>query len=175
MFDKTGTLTKGVFKVTHTAPVDGVSEKDLLESAALAESFSSHPISKSLREACPDLDARRASDAQEIAGHGVKTQVDGHTVLAGNARRRGRKHHSQTEQVQPFFLKKLLDMVHLAPSFSCGNVVYAVSLGRPRRFIHGIRNTFCIIAKYNTDRCASPENFRCISAQNRVIYTIGLL
>ena len=86
MFDKTGTLTKGVFKVTHTAPADGVSEKDLLESAALAESFSSHPISKSLREACPDLDARRASDAQEIAGHGVKTQVDGHTVLAGNAR-----------------------------------------------------------------------------------------
>ena len=86
VFDKTGTLTKGVFKVTHTAPVDGVSEKDLLESAALAESFSSHPISKSLREACPDLDARRASDAQEIAGHGVKTQVDGHTVLAGNAR-----------------------------------------------------------------------------------------
>ena len=86
VFDKTGTLTKGVFKVTHTAPVDGVSEKDLLKSAALAESFSSHPISKSLREACPDLDARHASDAQEIAGHGVKTQVDGHTVLAGNAR-----------------------------------------------------------------------------------------
>ena len=67
---------------THTAPVDGVSEKDLLESAALAESFSSHPISKSLREACPDLDARRASDAQEIAGHGVKTQVDGHTAVS---------------------------------------------------------------------------------------------
>ena len=86
VFDKTGTLTKGVFKVTRTAPVDGVSEKDLLESAALAESFSSHPISKSLREACPGLDARRASDAQEIAGHGVKTLVDGHTVLAGNAR-----------------------------------------------------------------------------------------
>ena len=86
VFDKTGTLTKGVFKVTHTAPADGVTEADLLESAALAESFSSHPISKSLREACPDLDVRRASDAQEIAGHGVKTQVDGHTVLAGNAR-----------------------------------------------------------------------------------------
>ena len=62
VFDKTGTLTKGVFKVTHTTPADGVTE------------------------ACPDLDARRASDAQEIAGHGVKTQVDGHTVLAGNAR-----------------------------------------------------------------------------------------
>ena len=86
VFDKTGTLTKGVFKVTHTTPADGVTEADLLESAALAESFSNHPISKSLREACPGLDAKRASDAQEIAGHGVKTQVDGHTVLAGNAR-----------------------------------------------------------------------------------------
>ena len=86
VLDKTGTLTKGVFKVTHTTPADGVTEADLLESAALAESFSNHPISKSLREACPGLDAKRASDAQEIAGHGVKTQVDGRTVLAGNAR-----------------------------------------------------------------------------------------
>ena len=86
VFDKTGTLTKGVFKVTRTAPAEGVTEAELLESAALAECFSSHPISKSLREACPGLDARRASDAQEIAGHGVKTLVDGHTVLAGNAR-----------------------------------------------------------------------------------------
>ena len=86
VFDKTGTLTKGVFKVTRTTPAEGVTEAELLESAALAESFSSHPISKSLREACPGLDARRASDAQEIAGHGVKTLVDGHTVLAGNAR-----------------------------------------------------------------------------------------
>ena len=86
VFDKTGTLTKGVFKVTHTTTADGVTEADLLESAALAESFSNHPISKSLREACPGLDVKRASDAQEIAGHGVKTQVDGRTVLAGNAR-----------------------------------------------------------------------------------------
>ena len=52
----------------------------------MAESFSSHPISKSLREACGELDARRATDAQEIAGHGVRTMVDGHVVLAGNAR-----------------------------------------------------------------------------------------
>ena len=67
-----------------------MTEADLLESAALAESFSNHPISKSLRETCPGLDAKRASDAQEIAGHGVKTQVDGRTVLAGNARRDGK-------------------------------------------------------------------------------------
>ena len=83
---KTGTLTQGVFKVTAVHPADGVTEADLLETAALAESFSSHPISKSLREAAPGLDARRAADAQELAGHGVKTLVDGKTVLAGNAR-----------------------------------------------------------------------------------------
>ncbi len=86
VFDKTGTLTRGVFKVTAVHPANGVTEADLLETAALAESFSSHPISKSLREAAPDLDARRAADAQEVAGHGVKTLVDGKTVLAGNAR-----------------------------------------------------------------------------------------
>ena len=86
VFDKTGTLTRGVFKVTAVHPADSVTEADLLETAALAESFSSHPISKSLREAAPDLDARRAADAQEVAGHGVKTLVDGKTVLAGNAR-----------------------------------------------------------------------------------------
>lgn len=85
-FDKTGTLTKGVFKVTQTAPAPGVAADELLEQAALAESYSSHPISKSLREACPGLDARRAADAQEIAGQGVRTRVDGRTVLAGNAR-----------------------------------------------------------------------------------------
>ena len=86
VFDKTGTLTQGVFKVTAVHPADGVTKADLLETAALAESFSSHPISKSLREAAPGLDARRAADAQELAGHGVKTLVDGKTVLAGNAR-----------------------------------------------------------------------------------------
>ena len=85
-FDKTGTLTKGVFKVTQTAPAPSVAADELLEQAALAESYSSHPISKSLREACPGLDARRAADAQEIAGQGVRTLVDGRTVLAGNAR-----------------------------------------------------------------------------------------
>ena len=86
VFDKTGTLTRGVFAVSQVSPANGCTEKELLEQAALAESFSSHPISKSLREACGELDARRATDAQEIAGHGVRTMVDGHVVLAGNAR-----------------------------------------------------------------------------------------
>lgn len=85
-FDKTGTLTKGVFAVTRVRPAEGVSEQELLESAALAERFSNHPISKSLRQACPDVDEHRAADAQEIAGQGVRTLVDGRAVLAGNAR-----------------------------------------------------------------------------------------
>ena len=85
VFDKTGTLTKGVFAVTRLSPAPGVAEKDLLHTAALAESYSSHPISKSLREAAPDASGE-VSDVQEIAGHGVKALVNGRTVLAGNAR-----------------------------------------------------------------------------------------
>ncbi len=86
VFDKTGTLTKGVFAVTRVTPADGCTEREVLEAAALAESYSSHPISKSLREAAPGLDAARATDAQEVAGQGVRALVDGQVVLAGNAR-----------------------------------------------------------------------------------------
>src|SRR5699024_7073166 len=65
----------------------GVAENDLLETAALAESYSSHPISRSLREALPaEPDTRRAADAQEIVGRGVAARVDGRRVLAGNAK-----------------------------------------------------------------------------------------
>ena len=85
VFDKTGTLTRGVFVVTQLSPAPGVAEKDLLHTAALAESYSSHPISKSLREAAPDASGE-VSNVQEIAGHGVKALVNGRTVLAGNAR-----------------------------------------------------------------------------------------
>ena len=84
VFDKTGTLTKGVFNVTAIHP-DQVSEHDLLELAALAESFSDHPISKSLRDAYnAELDQSRVSGVEEIAGHGVKATVDGRAVCCGN-------------------------------------------------------------------------------------------
>ena len=86
VFDKTGTLTKGTFAVAQVSPAPGIGREELLEQAALAESFSSHPISKSLREAAGALDTRWAANAREIAGQGVCTRVDGHTVLAGNAR-----------------------------------------------------------------------------------------
>ena len=89
VFDKTGTLTKGTFRVTGVHPT-GLAADSLLELAALAESYSNHPISQSLRtayeEAGRTLDPSRVSDVEEIAGHGVKTLVDGRTVLAGNAK-----------------------------------------------------------------------------------------
>ncbi len=85
--DKTGTLTKGVFQVTEIHPVSGMSEADLLEKAALVESYSNHPISKSLKEAYGrEIDNNRVTDAKEISGHGVSAVVDGHEVTAGNVK-----------------------------------------------------------------------------------------
>lgn len=85
--DKTGTLTKGVFRVTEIHPEGGMSEADLLEKAALVESYSNHPISKSLKEAYgKEIDNNRVTDAKEISGHGVSAVVDGHEVAAGNVK-----------------------------------------------------------------------------------------
>lgn len=85
--DKTGTLTKGVFQVTEINPEGGMSEADLLEKAALVESYSNHPISKSLKEAYgKKIDNNRVTDAKEISGHGVSAVVDGHEVAAGNVK-----------------------------------------------------------------------------------------
>lgn len=86
VFDKTGTLTQGVFKVTEIRP-EGMSEKELLELAALAESWSDHPISRSLKEAWGgEADRSRVGEAEELSGRGVRVQVDGRTVCAGNRR-----------------------------------------------------------------------------------------
>ena len=84
VFDKTGTLTRGVFAVSRVRPAPGHTEAEVLALAAAAESFSSHPISKSLREACPD--APRAENAKERTGRGVEALVEGRRVLAGSAR-----------------------------------------------------------------------------------------
>ena len=86
VFDKTGTLTKGEFKVTEIHAAVGTQES-LLELAVLAESYSDHPISRSIKEACGHaLDMNRVSDTEEISGHGVKAVIDGHVVLAGNSK-----------------------------------------------------------------------------------------
>lgn len=84
VFDKTGTLTKGVFNVTAIHP-DEYSESGLLEMAALAESYSDHPISRSLKEAYgKEVDSTRVGQVEELSGRGVRAQVDGKTVCAGN-------------------------------------------------------------------------------------------
>lgn len=86
VFDKTGTMTQGVFEVTgvhhNTLPMD-----EILEYAALAESFSSHPISRSLQKAYGKaIDQSRVTDVQEVSGKGVIAKVDGRIVAAGNAK-----------------------------------------------------------------------------------------
>lgn len=100
VFDKTGTLTKGVFEVTEVKPSEAFmarcaepgqgtasAPEKLLEYAACAESYSSHPISRSLKEAWGGkVDNSRISNVEEISGHGVKAAVDGESVAAGNAK-----------------------------------------------------------------------------------------
>lgn len=84
VFDKTGTLTQGVFAVSSIYP-EGMSEDQLLEYAALAESYSSHPISRSLQKAYgKGIDKNRIADVEELSGNGVKAAIDGKEVSVGN-------------------------------------------------------------------------------------------
>jgi len=84
--DKTGTLTKGVFEVTKTVPVD-ITEEELLKYAAYAESYSSHPISISLKKAYgKEIEESKVTDVSEIAGHGVTAKVEDKLVSIGNAK-----------------------------------------------------------------------------------------
>lgn len=89
VFDKTGTLTKGEFKVTEIRP-EGMSEEELLRLAALAEHYSNHPISLSIRDAYEKsggrLNLSSIGKNEEISGRGVRTEIDGSAVLAGNGR-----------------------------------------------------------------------------------------
>lgn len=89
VFDKTGTLTKGEFKVTEIRP-SGMSGEELLRLAALAEHYSNHPISLSIRDAYEKAGGRMNLSSigknEEISGHGVRIEIDGSVVLAGNGR-----------------------------------------------------------------------------------------
>lgn len=86
VFDKTGTLTKGNFSVSVIHP-EIISKEELLEVAALAESYSDHPISQSLRTAYNHkIDKSRISDVENFSGHGIKAIVDNKTVYAGNSK-----------------------------------------------------------------------------------------
>ncbi len=86
VFDKTGTLTKGVFSVTAVHPHE-IDKAQLVELAALAESYSTHPIAASLRTAYGQApDTARVADYEELSGRGVRAKVDGRTVCVGNGR-----------------------------------------------------------------------------------------
>ena len=102
VFDKTGTLTQGTFKVVGVHPENGVAEAELVEAAALAESWSKHPISLSIKNAYgKEIDANRVTDVQELGGHGVTAKVDGKTVAAGNARLMAKLNLSAPEVTEP--------------------------------------------------------------------------
>lgn len=87
VFDKTGTLTKGVFKVAKISPAEGWSREEVLFYGAYAESYSNHPIALSIRKAYGrETDPQRITEYEEICGHGLRLQVDGRKVLAGNSK-----------------------------------------------------------------------------------------
>lgn len=114
VFDKTGTLTKGNFVLSEQAPAEGVAAQELLEYAALAESYSTHPIAQSIRAAYgKELDLSRVQDVKEISGKGVLAQVDGAQIAAGNAK-------LMEEQCQSGY----------TPAETVGSVVYLAKEGR---------------------------------------------
>ena len=87
VFDKTGTLTKGVFEVANIIPAAGYQKEQVLEYAAQAESYSNHPIAKSILATYgKPIDQKQFSDFEEISGHGVSVMVQGKKVLAGNSK-----------------------------------------------------------------------------------------
>ena len=87
VLDKTGTLTQGAFRVAGIFPVEGVTEHELLETAALVEQFSSHPIALSLLRAWGQTpDASRVSEVENVAGEGILARLDGTPVAVGNMR-----------------------------------------------------------------------------------------
>ncbi|WP_448921710.1 heavy metal translocating P-type ATPase [Eubacterium sp.] len=86
VFDKTGTMTKGKFEVTEIAPI-GIDRDEFLRLTAYAESYSSHPISRSIKDAYgKEIDASKISDVNEISGNGVSAIVDGKKIAVGNSR-----------------------------------------------------------------------------------------
>ena len=87
VFDKTGTLTKGVFNVTAVKPQEGITPEELLKYTAMAENYSSHPIAQSLKKTYgKSIDTEKVKDVVEIAGCGIRANVEGSEILAGNTK-----------------------------------------------------------------------------------------
>lgn len=85
VFDKTGTLTKGTFVVTEIVPQNGISKEELLKTVAMAESYSNHPIAVSVKKAYGKaFESSELSEMEELAGYGIKVNIDRNIILAGN-------------------------------------------------------------------------------------------
>jgi len=109
VFDKTGTLTKGVFQVTKIHSANNFSEKDVLKYAAYAESHSNHPIAESIRKVYKEaVDKRLITNYEEVSGYGIKVNIDGKEVLAGNRKLMMQQHISFEEP------EEIGTIVHLA-------------------------------------------------------------
>ncbi len=126
VFDKTGTLTQGVFEVNGIHH-SGMPEEQLIEYAALAESASSHPISKSLQRAYGrEPDRSRVTDIQEISGHGVTARVDGVAVAAGNSRLMERL------GIQPVDCRSTGTIIHMAVDGAYAGHIVISDVVKPR-------------------------------------------
>ncbi|MBS7060439.1 MAG: heavy metal translocating P-type ATPase [Eubacterium sp.] len=112
--DKTGTLTKGVFEVTDVVTANSYQKEELLKLAAYAESYSTHPISKSIRNAYKkDIDTNVISDIEEISGHGVCADIKGRKILVGN-KKLMEQYGIDTTPTQAFIDKKTGTLVYVS-------------------------------------------------------------
>lgn len=112
--DKTGTLTKGVFEVTDVVTANSYPKEELLKLAAYAESYSTHPISKSIRNAYnKNIDTNVISDIEEISGHGVCADIKGRKILVGN-KKLMEQYGIDTTPTQSFIDKKTGTLVYVS-------------------------------------------------------------
>ncbi len=112
--DKTGTLTKGVFEVTDVVTANSYQKEELLKLAAYAESYSTHPISKSIRNAYnKNIDTNVISDIEEISGHGVCADIKGRKILAGN-KKLMEQYGIDTTPTEAFIDKKTGTLVYVS-------------------------------------------------------------
>ena len=130
VFDKTGTLTKGSFEVTGVKGAATATESDILAFAAHAEYFSNHPISRSLKAAhsCPECGKLSAENAEEISGHGVKCNLGGKKVLAGNLRLMQKEN---VQHIQNPALQAGASAVHVALDGDWAGVIEICDVAKP--------------------------------------------